>query len=398
MAHFKQIVHFIFPGGILFAACSAVLYSEAWILVSPAQIDIAGSIVLAFGFFLAWRFDRSRLLYALLLLLVADIADRWFVTWISYSTLHQVVSLLVPFNFLLLALLKEKGIRCKLGLLQLALIPLQIILVYFWLTRWETVLIDQLLSSHLPQPLGTVPDLFPVLVGLAMAIQVLRYARYKNPLESAFLWAILGIAIAGVMTPGPEATLFRLFAALTIIISVFEMSYALAYRDELTNLASRRALNDTLRKLSGQYVIAMADIDHFKKLNDSFGHDVGDEVLKMVAARLKKFSGSGLVFRYGGEEFCLIFRGKMPETVIPVLKKLCSAIADEPFVIRQKFRPVKKPKKTKSASRTRKSIKVTISVGLAGKSNKLKDADSVLKAADQALYKAKKTGRNRVCN
>ena len=109
----------------------------------------------------------------------------------------------------------------------------------------------------------------------------------------------------------------------------------------------------------------MADIDFFKKLNDTYGHDIGDQVLRMVAARLQKCTGGGRAFRYGGEEFCLLFNGRKAEAAAEALELLRKSIADEPFIIRQKMRPVKKPTKSKTGAKTRQSLNVTISIGFA---------------------------------
>ena len=86
--------------------------------------------------------------------------------------------------------------------------------------------------------------------------------------------------------------------------------YHKAYLDELTNLPTRRALKEEMLKLGNRYTIAMLDIDHFKKFNDTYGHTVGDQVLKFTAALMKSTGGGGKAFRYGGEEFVIIFPGK----------------------------------------------------------------------------------------
>jgi len=92
--------------------------------------------------------------------------------------------------------------------------------------------------------------------------------------------------------------------------SIVETSYLLAYHDELTTLPSRRAFHDALLRLEAPYSIAMVDIDHFKRCNDTYGHDTGDQVLRMVASRLARVSGGGQAYRCGGEEFAILFSGK----------------------------------------------------------------------------------------
>ncbi len=95
-------------------------------------------------------------------------------------------------------------------------------------------------------------------------------------------------------------------AALVLASSIIENSYSLAYQDELTGLASRRAFNDALLRLKHPYAIAAVDIDHFKRINDNFGHDTGDQVLRLVASKLARVSGGGEAFRVGGEEFTIL--------------------------------------------------------------------------------------------
>jgi two-component system cell cycle response regulator len=126
--------------------------------------------------------------------------------------------------------------------------------------------------------------------------------------------------------------------------------------------------------------VLVLDIDYFKSINDSFGHDAGDDVLREFAIRIKKsIRGIDLACRYGGEEFVVI----MPETDIAVAtmvaERLRRRIAGEPFPIQQGAR----------------NIEVTISIGIAALGRN-EDAAAVLKRADQALYRAKRDGRNRV--
>ena len=140
----------------------------------------------------------------------------------------------------------------------------------------------------------------------------------------------------------------------------------------------------------------MFDIDHFKKFNDTYGHDVGDEVLKMVGVKMSGVSGGGKVFRYGGEEFTVLFSGKGVEDALPHLERLREAIADSGFTVREKKRPGKKPEQSRKGSD--KQVQITVSIGVAERAGELRDPEAVIKAADQALYRAKKGGRNRVAS
>ena len=145
-----------------------------------------------------------------------------------------------------------------------------------------------------------------------------------------------------------------------------------------------------------KYSIGLVDIDFFKKLNDKDGHDVGDQVLKLVASRLDKVGGGGKSYRYGGEEFAILFPNKDRDHSFNKLENLRKDIEKQQFSVRGKKRPGKQPTITVFFRRA-KNETITVSIGVAQKSEKLHDVQEVIKAADDALYKAKKDGRNRVC-
>ena len=173
----------------------------------------------------------------------------------------------------------------------------------------------------------------------------------------------------------------------------------MAYRDDLTGLLGRRALNERLASRGRRYSIGMLDVDHFKKFNDNYGHDVGDQVLKLVASRIKQIAG-GTAYRYGGEEFCIIFPRKSAVDCVEPLNELRESIAQYKMSLRDsKLRP----KKTEPGSRKRgasrvgsSQVSVTISIGVAERTEAAPEAMSVLKTADDNLYRAKRAGRNKV--
>lgn len=159
-------------------------------------------------------------------------------------------------------------------------------------------------------------------------------------------------------------------------------SYRLAFYDELTSLPGRRALVEDMAKLGMKYCLVMVDIDFFKKFNDTYGHDTGDEVLKMVAGKLAQVSGGGKAYRYGGEEFVLLFPSKIIDDAYQHTDILRDTIAKTPFSVRNK--------------KSQKNIYINISAGVVQNTSKDKDPFAVMKRADNALYKAKEAGRNKV--
>ena len=161
-----------------------------------------------------------------------------------------------------------------------------------------------------------------------------------------------------------------------------------AITDALTGLYNRRYMESHLATLAEQastrskpLALMMIDIDYFKSINDGYGHDAGDDVLREFAVRIRKsIRGIDLACRYGGEEFVVV----MPETDLGVAgmvaERIRRAIASNPF----------------SVSSGTNRLDVTISIGLATLDAKGEQIADVLKRADQALYRAKRDGRNRV--
>lgn len=193
---------------------------------------------------------------------------------------------------------------------------------------------------------------------------------------------ILGYALSiglGWQVQAQEGYLGLLLIAgeVTLLIGMVLGFYRLAYEDALTGIPSRRRLEEYLPTLSPPYTIVMVDVDHFKKVNDRYGHDVGDQVLKKVSSFLLSLSPLAKVFRYGGEEFGVIFPGKEKKEVYPHVETLRKTIAQKPFYVRG----------------SSVSFKVTISMGIAQSDAQLSPWE-VLKKADKALYRAKKAGRN----
>ncbi len=232
-----------------------------------------------------------------------------------------------------------------------------------------------------------------------LASAALVAIRNRNTESSILGCSLLGFATLGwFQLPYISSTLFSVCGALLVINQIGGL-LNLVYRDELTQIANRRALQKTARALGQNYSLAMVDIDHFKKINDTHGHDLGDQVLKVVSSKLRQVGGGGRVFRYGGEEFCVLFKGKSAEEVTEQLEALRKAIAEYDMVLRDgKTRPQRQKQgvQRRGATRRKSNIRVTVSMGLADSSVAGGVFESVMKAADKALYGAKRGGRNRV--
>lgn len=230
----------------------------------------------------------------------------------------------------------------------------------------------------------------------AVSMEIFRFFQKKDILLAGYAGIMVAVWL-GVHPgmSGPAPAVYFLAAGLILVVTAIWSAFTLAYHDELTGLAGRRSLNEALSSLGRTYAIAMIDVDHFKKFNDTYGHKTGDQVLKMIAGHLKQISGGARTFRYGGEEFTALFPGKTPEIALPELEKFRIKLAESPFIVRGRTR--KKGSATQRAKKKAqmdKAVRVTVSIGLAGPAPKGKSPAVVIKQADQALYRAKKAGRN----
>ncbi|MDF3935534.1 GGDEF domain-containing protein [Pseudomonas citronellolis] len=226
------------------------------------------------------------------------------------------------------------------------------------------------------------------------------YLRQPRPLHAAQL---LGLFALLWMLPKVFILPYGLHAMSSVVMlnlaaAVAHESYLMAFRDELTGLPGRRALNERFQRLGQQYVVAMVDVDHFKRCNDTHGHDVGDQVLRMVAGRLRRVTGGGKAYRYGGEEFTLVFSGKTLDDCLAHLEAVRESVEGYTMQLRDRDKRPRDDRQGRSQRQGKagQSISVTVSIGVAERDAVQRNPEDVIKAADQALYAAKSGGRNRV--
>jgi len=177
--------------------------------------------------------------------------------------------------------------------------------------------------------------------------------------------------------------------ALSVILVVRSKELRqLSTRDRFTGLLNRAVFNEQLerevavaRREDGHFAVAMIDIDHFKKFNDTFGHAGGDEALRSVATTLRESCrATDVVARYGGEEFALVLPGVMSTRATDLLERIRRVLAVKPIHLPNRSKPVS----------------LTVSVGVALWPDDGQSAAEILQCADQRLYQAKAQGRDRV--
>ena len=392
-------------GWILLAA----FVLSRWNLFHPVLpfLSAFAYAALGAGMLLAWRFHSSRAFFALLVVLLAQRALAFYSSphaapaGPALAALH-IIAVLLPINFALLALIEESGFAAP------ALLPMFTVLF----AQAIAVAAGSGMAARRVSPPAVPTYAAAVFVAVAV-ILALRWLLIAKPLEGALFWA-LGASFLALHAGGAdhEAVLYFSAAALMLGVALVETGYRLAYHDELTGLPSRRAFQDAFRHLEAPYAIAVVDIDHFKKFNDTYGHETGDQVLRLVARRLSRVTGGGKAYRCGGEEFNILFPGRSVPEIATDLEQLRAAIEASSFQLRTSERRTvergpdsDRRNQSKGRRRTGRAIRqlasasrpgplsVTVSIGVAGGQKGL-EPDAVLRSADHALYRAKANGRN----
>ncbi len=397
--HYNETVR---GAGTITVVAGGVPVLAAWVLglygfsdAYHAVTDVLAEFLALLLLVLAWRFRRGRLAVAALLLALANFLIRGPLAFNPPGPGVVALAFLVPVCLAVLALLPERPITHVMILSSIVIVMLLAIFAHA-LGATPAVVADGGPLRGIGALFAT-PDVARLTFLIAGAFIALAFAARRGVFEGSLLWVLAATALALLGGHGVHAATLAFTAAqLVLLLGLVEDSYRLAYHDELTGLPGRRALDEVLSTLNGSYALAMVDVDHFKKFNDRHGHSAGDQALRMVAAELQKVSGGGRSYRYGGEEFAVVFPTTPPAEAREPLEKVRSSIADRKFAIRAPDRPRKKPTQAKLKSRPPRLISVSVSIGLAGPDSRRPTAESVLRAADRALYRAKNSGRNRL--
>ena len=410
------------PVAILLGA-GLLLWAGPGLPPSLAGLKQAGAyfVLLAAAGMSVW-FNRGRAFVAAASLLVAYLGFRLALELgadsFAVKAVYTAAVVLVPLNVRVALLLPERGVSYH-GDYRWLFVFVGEILLVIWIASsglsplsgaaWQDMLQHWLLRSR-GAPSPAAPLLGRLLFGAAIGLGAWRawaphYSKLAAPVSP------LGVGLAGALLAffiacewSRSEAVFGLFTAAAgaiLVVAMLQESHRLAFNDELTGLPGRRALQEAMAGLGPRYTIAMADVDHFKGFNDTHGHDIGDQVLKLVAARLAEVEGGGRAFRYGGEEFTVLFPERTAGEALPHLEDIRASIQSYRMAVRGEDRPKKKEVGEKRRSGDpdsvplEKILSVTISIGVAEPAAGMTPAQ-VLKAADQALYRAKRGGRNQV--
>ena len=206
---------------------------------------------------------------------------------------------------------------------------------------------------------------------------------------------VLGCDLSAVIRSDVESRFAQIktimFGVATVIVFLLVFGYIQAFYyfrgrsksfiDPLTGAENRKFLYEVLSKEEFRnYHIILYDVDHFKKVNDTYGHDVGDEVLRTLTIRIRKMlRNEDHLIRYGGEEFIIFVRSDDPRKTVEIAERIKKSIETSPFVIGKNI------------------LAITISLGVNCDVANAQNVDEAIERADESLYCAKNAGRNRVC-
>jgi diguanylate cyclase (GGDEF)-like protein len=369
------------PGGVLVLTACAIQSEEVVQLAAAPYASTFCVGALAAAGLLSWYYDQSRLLCSASAVALTVVALRH--AGSTSNVVQLAAVMLLPLNFSLFAVLKERGVMTLDGLLKVAIVAAQAASVFLIAERNDFASVNT----------NAVPWLVPISFAIgAVTLLTLVFSR-RTKVEQGLFWALVAMFLS-INHPVGGPFVYAGVAGLVLVFAVLEHGYDIAYRDELTGLPGRRAFNNMMGQLGGRYALAMCDVDHFKRFNDTYGHDAGDQVLRMVAAKLSHVGGGGRAFRYGGEEFLVVFRGCSASEAEPFVESLRRSIAGAGFVIRGSDRPARKPRTSETKPTNATKTNISISIGIAERSKRHSTPELVLDAADAALYRAKEAGRN----
>jgi GGDEF domain-containing protein len=352
----------LIPGGVVLLAAWGLQQSAgAQAVLAPAAPYFCFG-ALAAALFLAWYYDQSRLLYCAAVIALTVVAlDQPSFEW---TALPLTAAILLPVNFVLFAALKERGVMTFDGLVEAGIVVAQVVAMP-WIAG-QSVVAGAFFDWADPPGEAGLPwtARWSFILG-ALAILVLILRR-RGTLEKGMLWALVAMFVGFHQRTEPALWFYSGIAGLFLAYGVLEHGRDLAFLDELTGLPGRRAFNSA-----------------------------GDQVLRMVAARLRHVGGGGRAYRYGGEEFLMLFRGRTAAEALPFVEAVRRDVADAGFTPRSPRRLAVKVEGGPAPEHPiAPRVTITISIGLADSSKGRSTPDLVLDAADLSMYEAKDAGRN----
>lgn len=383
MFNFKQYIWLLILSAL---AVWQAFEVTGWDSKIHATLEFSPYLIISFGIFISVFMNRMLPVLLLLVIGLLNFASFNYLPTVidsqTFSTLLLfVIPLLLPINIIILSCLPEKGVNLSFYNIFISVVFLLQIVMVIFIMDFLPVNLVEVFSYKVNIKFINLTMSVAIVVVLSWLFIIFRNAYIENIKEVdrtlVFVLILMSLAFNQIDQPYVFTWLSAISALLIVIAIIFD-SHKVAYVDSLTGLNSRLSLLENFSSLGRTYSVAMVDIDHFKKFNDTYGHYVGDQVLILVADELSKVS-FGKVYRYGGEEFTIVFPKKSAEQAEQELELILSNIENLELNLKQEI-----------------NQKITVSFGVAQKNEWHKKPEDVLRSADEALYQAKERGRNRI--
>lgn len=401
----KTLFSFFIPGGLLFLITAIILNLRIIDKVLPRSALIYPIIVIGAGVLLGLFFKRIWLMLVILILAIADRALLYFaantdVTMEEGRLIYHAISFLLPINLCLFAFMKRRGVMKWQSIWFLSAILLQGCGVAFIYQNkslgfgafLEYSSVKWALLEHIP-----LSQLALFAFGIAFVYYLFLYIRTRGVIERSFCWALIAIFYALALSRiGPVSSIYFSTAGLIFVISVIENIYVEGFQDEVTNLPTGKSMHGILSQLDRGYTLALIEVDNFERLKENHGRRLSKQVLRSVGSKLTSVTGGGKPFRYRGEVFAIVFPGMFLQDMLPKIEELRQTIKKLGPILHSQKSPGKKPRKLKRIEILANKIPVTVSIGVAERSDADMSPQQAILKAEEALSTAKREGHDQM--
>ena len=334
---------------------------------------------------------RGRLVLALTTLVLADQALIHF----PNRPMFIVVAVLLPLNIGVIASLREASLLSNIGAWRLGIVLSQALVAWAFQLRFlagtAQLLDEPLIGSDLSQ-WTQLPQLALIAFAMALGLVLARYFISGRPLAAGAAWSLVAcyLALDSSGSGGPVTVYFLTAGVLLVVGSACEVRNV--FLDEITGLPAKVELDRMLRRTPRRYALARIDVDEYVRFRERYGPEGARRMLRAVANALTKIGGRGRAFSYGGPAFAVVFRWTTAHAAMGHLDFLRHTIEALAIDI-QKTEP---PKAGRPAKVEKLTVSVTISGGVAEPETRDAKPEDVVRAAEQALARAKQAGSNRI--
>lgn len=401
----KTLFSFFIPGGLLFLITVIILNLKIIDKVLPNSALIYPIIVIGAGVVLGLFFKRIWLMLVILILAIADRALLYFaantdVTMEEGRLIYHAISFLLPINLCLFAFMKRRGDMKWQSIWFLSAILLQgcgVAFIYQYKSLGfgaflEYSSVKWALLEHIP-----LSQLALFSFGIAFVYYLFLYIRTRGVIERSFCWALIAIFYALALSRiGPVSSIYFSTAGLIFVISVIENIYVEGFQDEVTDLPTGKSMHGILSQLDRGYTLALIEVDNFERLKENHGRRLSKQVLRSIGSKLTSVTGKGKPFRYRGEVFAIVFPGMFLQDMLPKIEELRQTIKKLGPILHSQKSPGKKPRKLKRIEILANKIPVTVSIGVAERSDADMSPQQAIQKAEKALGTAKREGHDQM--